>query len=1085
MSRVVIRLIAVAAVTAICGQAARASDKLAFEPVPAWVQPVEPAASSDAATEAPVRFLLSDQQVLLEPGRRTTFTNFIVRIQNAQGLAAGNLSFPWQPATDDVTVHKVHIRRAGQIIDVLGAGQTFTVARRESNLELATLDGVLTANIQPEGLQVGDSLDFAVSVTTRDPTLKGHVEQFGAAWNHMVIDRAHFRAQWPSSLGIRLRQSGALPPLKAVRVGSTTQVEMTLNNLQPTTFPKGAPHRFALGKVVELTDFTSWAETGALFAPLYDAASVIPQQGVLRDELERIRSASADPAARAAAALGLVQDRIRYVALQMGTGGYVPVAADTTWARRYGDCKAKTALLLGLLHELGIAAEPVAVSSSQGDGIDARLPMIGLFDHVLVRATIAGRTYWLDGTRTGDTDLDRLEIPDYRWGLPLLKKDAGLVRIVPGPMTSPSNDLVILMDASGGIGLPAPTTLERTISGDEAVGINAALSGLGPEARDRALREVWRQEFDFVDAEKVDARFDRTTGKLVLSLTGKARMDWSSGFYYTDGTGVGYNADFKRDKDQDQTAPYAVPYPYFTRTQQTIKLPPGFFRSGQVPVAAQVDKTVAGIEYRRSARREGDTFVVEMTQRSVVPEFAAAEAPAAQTALRELADQAIAIRKPAGYRPTEAEVALTATQTPTTAKGFLDRGNLFLNRFELEPALRDFESALALEPNSEMALAARGIVRVWMKQRDLASKDLDLVYSRNPQNIVVLRARGLLEELDRNWGKAIAAYDEALAVAPSDAFSLGHRAIAHHALRQYDLALRDSAASLAIDPSWTNLHALRLEIFRAQNKPAEALLEAAAVAERNPTDPYAHVAAAALYARLGNQTEAMAEYERALAIEQTAHIYLSRAANRPRTDRAGRRSDIEAALRIEPTRHDALIAKARLLEETGDLAGAREIAATLVQRSPDNLAYLNLRGILGVKAGDLQAASRDFAAARAKATTSELLNNLCWDKATAGVALETALAECDAALLKDPGAPALLDSRALVLLKLNRIDEAIDNYSRALAKLPTLAPSLYGRAIAYERKGDAAKSRSDAEAALKMDSNLTEQFELYGLKLAS
>jgi transglutaminase-like putative cysteine protease len=50
--------------------------------------------------------------------------------------------------------------------------------------------------------------------------------------------------------------------------------------------------------------------------------------------------------ARAEAALALVQDRVRYVALAMGAGGYVPADAAETWSRRYGDCKGKTALLL-------------------------------------------------------------------------------------------------------------------------------------------------------------------------------------------------------------------------------------------------------------------------------------------------------------------------------------------------------------------------------------------------------------------------------------------------------------------------------------------------------------------------------------------------------------------------------------------------------------------------------------------------------------------------------------------------------------------------------------------------------------------
>ena len=85
------------------------------------------------------------------------------------------------PISDTFVVHKLLILRGYQVIDVLKT-QSFTVVRREPNMEAAMLDGVLTGNIQPEGLQVGDILDFAISMTSRDPTLKGHAQQ--------VLDKA-------------------------------------------------------------------------------------------------------------------------------------------------------------------------------------------------------------------------------------------------------------------------------------------------------------------------------------------------------------------------------------------------------------------------------------------------------------------------------------------------------------------------------------------------------------------------------------------------------------------------------------------------------------------------------------------------------------------------------------------------------------------------------------------------------------------------------------------------------------------------------------------------------------------------------
>jgi hypothetical protein len=406
------------ATVSLLATAAHAGDKPLFGPAPAWVKAVAaPTPGPNDGTA--IKVLLSDQQTRFEHGVTTTYAASMVRIDNPQGLAAGNIRFAWRPETDTLTVHKLVIRRGDQVIDILASGQTFTVLRREQNLESATLDGVLTATMQPEGLQVGDILEFAISIASSDPVMRGHVEQVGALWNGVPIQRAHLHIEWPQDVKLRIAQTGGLTAVKPQTANGVTSADLLMDDLQPLTPPKHAPARFRAGRRLEATDFASWADLSAMMSPLYDKAAVIPADGPLSAELARIRALSNDPVVRTEAALALVQDRIRYVALAMGAGGLTPAEAATTWSRRYGDCKGKTALLLGLLHELSVKAEPVVVNTISGDGFDARLPLVGLFNHVLVRAEIGGKTYWLDGTRTGDTALNRLVTPDYEWGLPL------------------------------------------------------------------------------------------------------------------------------------------------------------------------------------------------------------------------------------------------------------------------------------------------------------------------------------------------------------------------------------------------------------------------------------------------------------------------------------------------------------------------------------------------------------------------------------------------------------------------------------------------------------------------------------------
>ena len=122
---------------ALCARPAAAADALKFGAPPAWVHPQAIPTDTGKRPDAPVADLLSDQQIAFERGKLTAYVESAFKILNADGLSAGNLAVVWQPATDTITIHKLHIVRDGKVIDVLAGGQTFTVLRRETNLSAA------------------------------------------------------------------------------------------------------------------------------------------------------------------------------------------------------------------------------------------------------------------------------------------------------------------------------------------------------------------------------------------------------------------------------------------------------------------------------------------------------------------------------------------------------------------------------------------------------------------------------------------------------------------------------------------------------------------------------------------------------------------------------------------------------------------------------------------------------------------------------------------------------------------------------------------------------------------------------------
>jgi tetratricopeptide (TPR) repeat protein len=1057
---------------------ALAAETVKVGPAPAWVTPQ--AIPQTKPTDAPVAILLSDEQISFNSGTRTVFAETALRIQNPEGLAAGNISFSWNPSTDAVTVNKLHILRDGKVIDVLGAGQTFTILRRESNLEAAILDGTLTANIQPEGLVEGDVIDLATTVETSDPVLKGHGEATYGAWNGMPFSAAHARVLWPKNVKLAQRQSPGLPPIKRDDQRETFVLELTVRDVQPLVPPKGAPARYALGRVAEVTDFNSWSDVADLFIPLYNNASQVNASGSLRNEVDRIRNSTSDPKARAGQALALVQDRVRYVALLMGQGGLVPATAETTWSRRFGDCKAKTALLLAILRQLGIEAVPVLASSNIGDALSDRLPMVGLFDHVFVRARIGGKSFWLDGTRTGDSDLDRIDTPDLGWVLPL-ERDASLVKLVPPPLNEPIFETLADIDASQGIYAPSPATVEKVLHGDFAVLFHSRLSNLTEAQRQEFFRSFLKSDFEFMTLKSATYSFDKVKRDLRISMTAEATIGWNGGYFHVPLSSIGFTPNWERTDGPSSDAPIAVAYPAFRRTLIKIRVPRTFI-AGRKLGSPPVRETLAGVEYSRSSSLDGEVLRIETSERSLVPEIPYKEARAAEARLKLLDDEDIALPVPGTYRPTEKDLAAVAKDSPASKDQFMRRGLVFLDAGKFDEAIADFDRVIALDPKDAWALADRGVARVWKRDFGTAQKDLAAAEAIDPNNLVLLRGRALEAELKGNYESAAELYSKSLEREPESAFVLGHRALVYRALDQDQKALADSDQALKKLPSWVELRLMRASILLAEGKRDDVAQEAELMMKENPQSESAFVAAGKIYGRIDRRSDAMKAFDRALAIKPDAYVYINRAEARPRTDRGGRIADLEQSLKLDPKNPDALAEKAELLAASGDFQQAAELYDRAAKDAPDNSPLKVLSAAAMYRSGRTAEAEKTLAAFEGAAKTSADFNSLCWSKATNGILLESALANCRRAVKLAPNSAAYLDSLGFVLLRLDKLDESIQAYTAAISKRNQSA-SRMGRAIAYARKRDKEHAEADRTEALKLDPDAEERFLEYGLKL--
>jgi Domain of Unknown Function with PDB structure (DUF3857)/Transglutaminase-like superfamily len=78
-----------------------------------------------------------------------------------------------------------------------------------------------------------------------------------------------------------------------------------------------------------------------------------------------------------------MQKDIRYVAIQLGIGGWQPHPAPEIFLHKYGDCKDKATLLSTMLNEIGVESYYVVINTERGT-ITPATPATRWFDHVIL-----------------------------------------------------------------------------------------------------------------------------------------------------------------------------------------------------------------------------------------------------------------------------------------------------------------------------------------------------------------------------------------------------------------------------------------------------------------------------------------------------------------------------------------------------------------------------------------------------------------------------------------------------------------------------------------------------------------------------
>ena len=138
-------------------------------------------------------------------------------------------------------------------------------------------------------------------------------------------------------------------------------------------------------------NYHEWADFGSWYTQL--AASVRDASPALKQRVQDLAPGNLPLLERIKALASFAQHDVRYVAVEIGVGGYRPHPAAEIFEHRYGDCKDKATMLSSMLALIGVKSYYVIVNASRGVVTRNSPPTPMGFNHMILAISLPDASY--------------------------------------------------------------------------------------------------------------------------------------------------------------------------------------------------------------------------------------------------------------------------------------------------------------------------------------------------------------------------------------------------------------------------------------------------------------------------------------------------------------------------------------------------------------------------------------------------------------------------------------------------------------------------------------------------------------------
>jgi len=554
------------------------------KPPPPWVRKVEPSVDPVKAgpqTGNSSTRILDDQQIKVNGRSVERYYHFFQRVDNTAGLDdLSQLRFYFEPSYQQLTIHFVRVLRKGAVIDSLNPSEVKMI-QEEDELDQQLYNGTTAAVIFVNDIRVGDVIEYAYTVYGDNPVLGGRFTDMIYLSDSEPIKELFLRVVYPTKRSLAIKTDNSQIEPSKQSIGDDTEYLWYLKDVPAVATDDSTPDWYNPYPRLNLSEFQSWSDVVNWALPFYQTSQL--NNSELRAKIEEWKKASQEPTQRAVVALRFVQDEVRYLGIELGRYSHQPTAPEKVFARRFGDCKDKSLLLSSILNSMGIDAAPALVNTSEKASLDSGQPTPFAFDHVIVKAIIDGKTYWLDPTISYQRGgLESYYDPPFQRALVLKSGSTGLEKI-PSPASNAGSIDIVESYTSEDSHSPVTLTVTRTFRGMQADQMRYSLSATSLADFSKSQLNFYADTTPSITAEGLPHVDDnQDTNTIVIKETYLIGDLWRDNRHSFVADKV--YAELRKPRVSQRSTPLEVEYPISIQQTILINLGPGF----EFPVASDV-----------------------------------------------------------------------------------------------------------------------------------------------------------------------------------------------------------------------------------------------------------------------------------------------------------------------------------------------------------------------------------------------------------------------------------------------------------------------------------------------------------------